>query len=165
MSQVLFKRPDSAGLSANADGSESHDSNAILRGPMRTAWLIAGALCLALGTVGVVVPLLPTVDFYVMAAWCFSRGSRRWESWLLNHPRIGPLVRDWRVNRAVPLRIKCLATLSMTASCVWALSALPLKTGWIPAAVCVPVACYLWTRPTRADRFEKRGTTASISTV
>ena len=117
--------------------------------PMRRLWLAAGCLCLLLGTVGIVVPLLPTVDFYVMAAWCFSRGSQRWENWLLNHPRIGPLVRDWRADRSVPLRAKWLATLSMTASCLWAAHALPARIAWIPAVACGLVAAYLWSRPTR----------------
>ena len=51
--------------------------------------LTAGGLCLLLGTLGIVVPLLQTVDFYVMAAVCFGRGSRRWAQWLLNQPHIG----------------------------------------------------------------------------
>ena len=117
--------------------------------PLRRVWLAAGVLCLLLGTVGIVVPLLPTVDFYVMAAWCFGRGSRRWEQWLLNHSRLGPLVRDWRADRSVPLKAKWLATLSMALSCLWAAQVLPLRTAWIPAVFCLGVAAYLWTRPTR----------------
>jgi uncharacterized membrane protein YbaN (DUF454 family) len=117
--------------------------------PLHRLWLAGGGLCLLLGTLGIVVPLLPTVDFYVMAAWCFSRGSRRWEQWLLNHPRIGPLVRDWRADRSVPLRAKWLATLSMTASCLWAAQAMPARIAWVPALCCLLVAAYLWTRPTR----------------
>lgn len=115
----------------------------------RAVWLAAGCLCLAIGTIGIVVPLLPTVDFYAMAAFCFARGSRRWEAWLMNHPRLGPLVRDWRAERAVPMQAKCLATLSMTASCAWAAVVLPSRTAWIPAAFCLAVAAYLWSRPTR----------------
>ena len=128
------------------------DGSAATAQPARSArhlWLAAGSLCLLLGTIGIVVPLLPTVDFYVMAAYAFSRGSRRWEQWLLNHPRIGPLVRDWRADRAVPLRAKWLATLSMAASCLWAAPALPARIAWVPALACALVAAYLWTRPTR----------------
>lgn len=117
--------------------------------PLRRLWLLAGGLCLLLGTIGIVLPLLPTVDCYALAAVCFSRGSRRWEQWLLNHPRIGPLVRDWRADRSVPLRAKWLATLSMTASCLWAAHALPTRIAWLPAAACGLVAAYLWSRPTR----------------
>lgn len=64
--------------------------------PLRRRWLAgwrpAGGrrLVPAAGhTLGIVVPLLPTVDFYVMAAVCFGRGSRRWAQWLLNQPHIG----------------------------------------------------------------------------
>ena len=116
---------------------------------LRRLWLAGGCLCLLLGTIGIVVPLLPTVDCYAMAAYAFSRGSRRWEQWLLNHPRIGPLVRDWRADRSVPLRAKWLATLSMTASGLWAAVALPARIAWIPGLACLLVAAYLWSRPTR----------------
>jgi uncharacterized membrane protein YbaN (DUF454 family) len=122
------------------------------RQPLRRLWLAAGCLCLLLGTIGIVVPLLPTVDFYVLAACAFGRGSRRWELWLLDHPRIGPLVRDWRADRSVPLRAKWLATLSMTASCLWAAHALPARIAWIPALACALVAVYLWRRPSRGRR-------------
>jgi uncharacterized membrane protein YbaN (DUF454 family) len=116
---------------------------------LRCAWLAGGVLCLLIGTAGIVLPLVPTVDFYALAACCFARGSRRWEAWLLNHPRIGPLLRDWRASRAVPLRAKWLATLSMSLSCAWAFHALKPTLAWIPAACCALVALYLWTRPTR----------------
>ncbi|MBC7734984.1 MAG: YbaN family protein [Bacteriovorax sp.] len=116
--------------------------------PLRRVWLAAGCLCLLPGTVGIVVPLLPTVDFYVVAAWCFSRGSQRWENGLLDHPRIGPRVRDWRAGRSVPLKARGLAMLSMTLSCLWAAHALPAAVAWIPALCCLCVAAYLWSRPT-----------------
>lgn len=115
----------------------------------RRLWIVGGMLCMVIGIVGIVVPLLPTTDFVLLAAYCFSRGSRRWESWLLGHPRFGPIVRDWRTNRAIPLKAKWGATVTMALSCVWAAWALPASTGWIPAAICLLVATYLWSRPTR----------------
>jgi uncharacterized protein len=112
-------------------------------------WVAAGWLCMATGIVGIVVPLLPTTDFVLLAAYCFSRGSERWEAWLLGHPRFGPVVRDWRAHRVVPLRAKLMSTLMMTASCAWAWHVLPMRTAWIPAAVCSVVALYLWSKPGR----------------
>jgi len=112
-------------------------------------WIAAGMLCLVVGVIGIVVPLLPTTDFVLLAAYCFSRGSRRWDAWLLNHPRLGPLVRDWRATRAVPLRAKWGATVMMAFSSGWAAWVMPARTGWIPAAVCLAAAVYLWSRPTR----------------
>ena len=115
-------------------------------------WLVTGWLCMALGTLGIVVPLLPTLDFYGLAALSFARGSPRCEAWLMNHPRLGPLLRDWRADRSVPLSAKCLATLSMLASCLWAAHALPARVALIPALACALVGLYLWTRPTRRAR-------------
>ena len=112
-------------------------------------WMALGMLCLATGLVGVVVPLLPTTDFVLLGAYCFSRGSQRWEKWLLAHPHLGPMVHDWRATRAVPLRAKQLATASMLISSTWAALVLPARTGWIPAAFCIAAAAYLWSRPTR----------------
>jgi uncharacterized protein len=113
-------------------------------------WMIAGWLCLVTGIIGIVVPLLPTTDFVLMAAYCFSRGSRRWETWLLGHPRFGPIVREWRATRAVPLRAKWGASAMMAVSCSFAAWVLPARTGWIPAVVCLLVAFYLWSRPSQA---------------
>ena len=79
----------------------------------RWLWLLAGALSLLLGVIGIVVPLLPTTPFVLLAAACFSRGSARWERWLLAHRQFGPIVRDWREHRAVPLRAKQFATVMM----------------------------------------------------
>jgi hypothetical protein len=132
-------------------GDRTGDSTGSRTGsaPLRAVWLAAGVLCMVIGTVGIVLPLVPTVDCYGLAAYCFARGSRRWEAWLMAHPRIGPLVRDWRATRAVPLRAKWLATVSMSLSCAWAFYALKPAVAWIPAACCTLVALYLWTRPTR----------------
>jgi hypothetical protein len=115
----------------------------------RPAWLAAGVLCLALGTIGIVVPLLPTVDMYGLAAFCFARGDRRWEAWLLAHPRLGPPIRAWREARVVPLSAKCAATLSMGLSCAAAAFWLPGMLAWLPLAFCLPVSAYLWTRPSQ----------------
>lgn len=113
----------------------------------RHCWLAAGGLSLALALIGLVLPLMPTVPFVLLAAWCFSRGSQRIERWMLDHPRLGPPIRDWRANRAVPLRAKQVATAMMTVSCLFAWWLLPSPWRWVPAACCAAVAAWLWTLP------------------
>jgi uncharacterized membrane protein YbaN (DUF454 family) len=113
------------------------------------AWAVAGALALFTGLVGVVVPLLPTTPFILLAAFCFARGSERCERWMLEHPRFGPMVRDWRARRAVPLRAKQFATVMMALGCVSAAFLLPARAAWLPALVCTAVAVWLWRLPTR----------------
>ena len=113
----------------------------------RLPWLIAGALALALGVLGIFLPLLPTTPFVLLAAFCFARGSARCEAWLLGHPRFGPMVRDWRAHRAVPLRAKQAAWVMMSLSSL--ISALVMtRLRWLPALCCLLVGLWLWTLPT-----------------
>jgi len=77
------------------------------------AWRIAGLLCIALAVVGIVLPLVPTTPFLLLAAFCFGRGSQRMLRWLLEHPRFGPPIHDWRENRAISRHTKILATVTM----------------------------------------------------
>lgn len=111
--------------------------------------MMGGFLSLALGAVGIFLPLLPTVPFVLLAAYCFSRGSRRWERWMLEHPKLGPIIKDWRAHHAVPLRAKQLATVMMAGSSALAWWFLPPRFGWIPGACCLLVALWLWYLPTR----------------
>lgn len=123
--------------------------------PTRTLWLLWGWLALAIGLIGIFLPLLPTTPFVLVAAWCFSRGSPRVERWLLEHPRLGPVVHDWREHRAVPLPAKQIATVMMVLSSVIALFLLPMPWSWLPTAVCTATAIFLWRLPTR--QLDRRG--------
>lgn len=114
----------------------------------RALWLMAGGISLLLGLAGIFLPLLPTTPFVLLAAACFSRGSTRCEAWLLGHPRFGPMVRDWRQHRAVPLRAKQLALVMMTIGSVTAAFTLP-RLQWLPALCCTAVGWWLWHLPTR----------------
>lgn len=112
--------------------------------------MVCGFVSMATGIIGIVLPLLPTTPFVLLAAYCFSRGSARYEQWLLTHPRFGPLVRDWRANHAVPLRAKQLATGMMALSAIAAWWVLPSHVRWIPGVCCAAVAVWLWRLPARS---------------
>ena len=53
------------------------------KNPIRFLWIIAGFICLGLGTVGIVLPILPTVPFYLATVFCFAKSSRRLHDWFL----------------------------------------------------------------------------------
>lgn len=128
-----------------------------MRSPIRLLWLVAGLLALAVGLIGVIVPLLPTTPFVLLAAYCFSHASERMERWLLGHSRLGPLIRDWREHHAVPLRAKQLASVMMAASAVIVGIRLPAAWCWLPAAFCAAAAWWLWKLPTaRPERRDDR---------
>ena len=77
-----------------------------------------GLVLLALGLIGIVVPLMPTTIFLILAAWCFARSSKRAEAWLLNHRLLGPAVVAWRQNGAIARRHKIMAVTGMAAGFV-----------------------------------------------
>lgn len=109
----------------------------------------AGAVSLALGVVGVFLPVLPTTPFVLLAAACWMRASPRLHAWLLNHPTFGPILRDWAQHRAVPRRAKWLSSTMMAVSCGmlwWRMPQYP----WLllaVALVCVVVAVWMWRLP------------------
>lgn len=79
----------------------------------RAAWSAMGFTAVGVGAIGVVVPGLPTTGFFVLAAWCFSRSSPRFEQWVLDLPHIGPMVRDHRAGLGMPRRAKVMAISTM----------------------------------------------------
>ncbi|MCB9764334.1 MAG: YbaN family protein [Alphaproteobacteria bacterium] len=115
---------------------------------MRRVWLASGLVLTALAIVGAMLPVMPSTVFALGAAACFSRSSPRFEAWLLNHPRMGPSVRAWRQQRAVPTRAKVVAVSMMAVSVgIVGLTAPPAVVVGV-AAVLACVAIYLITRPT-----------------
>jgi uncharacterized protein len=99
----------------------------------RVGLLVVGWLAVVLGTIGIVVPGLPTTGFFVLAAACFARSSPRFERWVLDLPTIGPMVRDHRAGLGMPRRAKTIAIGMMLTAC--ALSSLAL--GSVVAAVVI----------------------------
>lgn len=115
---------------------------------LRGALLTLGFVCLGIGVVGIVLPGLPGTVFLILAAWCFTRSSPRFEAWLLAHPRLGPPVRQWREGGAIPRRAKWFACLSMATS--WLILLATEAPAYVKLGVpliLVAVAGYIVTRP------------------
>ena len=121
--------------------------------PLRYVLIALGWASVGIGIAGIFVPGLPTTIFLLVALWAFSRSSHRFNVWLYNHPRLGPLLRDWHVERVIPVRAKCLALGLMAISLG---AAIVLIDGWgVPIAIAVilgAVATFIVTRPSRASR-------------
>ena len=88
-----------------------------------------GVLFVALGALGLFLPVLPTTPFLLLAAACFARSSRRIFNWLQNHPRFGPLIREWREHRSMPYRAKRTALVLIALS--FAISITFFVPGWL----------------------------------
>ncbi|MBZ0073057.1 MAG: YbaN family protein [Gammaproteobacteria bacterium] len=115
----------------------------------RWPFSVLAYICVGLALVGVVVPGLPTVPFLLVAAWSGARGSARLHAWLEGHPQLGPPLRAWREQGAVPARAKLLAVITLLLS--WGLLVWHMEAAWVPVGAGLfftAIAVFLLTRPT-----------------
>ena len=130
------------------------------RGPVaRAGWLVGGLVAVAVGSIGIVVPGLPTTVCFIVAAWCFSHSSPRLERWVLNLPRIGPMVRDYRSGLGMPRRAKVIAismiVVFVTLSVVVFIGTWPVRAVVLVLGA-VGVAYVAFRVPTRERVLERR---------
>lgn len=104
----------------------------------RAGFFALGLVMLALGLVGALLPLMPTTIFLILAAWCFGRSSPALERRMLEHPRFGPVLRDWREHGVMPRRAKWMAYTGMAVGYV-----IFLMTGNPPTWLAVAVLAML----------------------
>jgi len=113
----------------------------------RPLWMAAGLVFLALGWIGLVMPMMPGVVFLLLALFCFGRGNPAWERRLLEHPRLGPPLRDWRQRRAIGRRAKLTALAMMAAAGALAVWLVGFPLALVSLAMLAAVGLWIWTRP------------------
>lgn len=74
---------------------------------------LLGFLFVGVAVLGVILPLLPTTPFVLLAAACFARSSEKWHRWMLANDTFGPMIRNWEKNRCISCRVKLIAIASM----------------------------------------------------
>jgi uncharacterized membrane protein YbaN (DUF454 family) len=74
---------------------------------------VLGFLFVGIALLGVILPLLPTTPFVLLAAACFARSSEKWHRWMLANDTFGPMIRNWERNRCISCRVKLIAIASM----------------------------------------------------
>lgn len=128
----------------------------IIQAPVKFVWIIAGWTALFLGALGIFLPVLPTTPFVLLAAFCFSRGSRRLHHWLCYHPRFGRLIRDWEKYGVIRTRYKMRATLLIIPLFAYTLIFVPLLV-WekiLLVIIGVFVLTFIWIRPANLPETE-----------
>ena len=120
---------------------------------LRFLWLLVGLTALATGAVGLVLPLLPTTPFLLIAAFAFARSSTRLHRWLREHRSFGPLIDNWQRNRSIDRKTKrtAIIVIVMTPVVTWLFDA-PL---WLIACQIVVLsapAIFILTRPLPPER-------------
>jgi hypothetical protein len=116
---------------------------------MRLLILAAAWLMVAIGLVGIFLPVLPTTPFIILAAALFARSSPRFEQWLLDHPRFGQPLIDWRREGAISQKAKIASVSLMAVSFGIVLFFGPPQL-WLKltiGAILVACAAFILTRP------------------
>lgn len=115
---------------------------------MRIIYLSIGFVFLGLGFIGAFLPGMPTTIMVIISAWAFSKSSKKFESWILNHKVFGPLVKDWRKYKGLSRRAKkraislILITFSTTAFLVF-----PITIDILFLSFGIILCLYLGSRP------------------
>jgi uncharacterized protein len=76
---------------------------------IRALLIIAGSISLALGAIGIFVPILPTTPFLLLSAACYMRSSDRLLNWLLNNRWFGQYIKNYQEGRGIPKKTKIIA--------------------------------------------------------
>lgn len=131
----------------DTDNSMHERSNRIARILLRTA----GTLFLIIGCAGIILPLLPTTPFLLLAAVCYARSSERWHHWLLYNRWFGEYIRNWHEGRGIPMKTKILSIsfliLTIGYSAVFVVPFFIGKVGLILIAIFVSI--HILSFPTR----------------
>lgn len=105
---------------------------------MRYLYVVAGLICLALGAVGVALPILPTTPFLLVASICFVKGSDRFARWFRNTKLYQRHLEDFEKSRSMTLwsKIKILAIATpMLVFVIWRYDILPMRIALIALLV------------------------------
>ena len=108
-----------------------------------------GLVCVALGTVGAFVPLLPTTIFFIAAVYCFATSAPAWRQRILDHPRFGPPVRSFVRDGTLSRRAKVIAVAGIAVNLAVTLFLLDFSpvASAVLVAVLMAVSAYIVSRP------------------
>ncbi|ALV93148.1 MULTISPECIES: DUF454 family protein [Pantoea] len=116
-----------------------------------------GWLAIVLGMLGIVLPLLPTTPFVLLAAWCFARSSPRFHHWLLWRSPFGRYIRHWQQHRAMPPGAKGRAMLLIIVT--FAVSIYVVNMLWVRIMLGVMLCAlllFMWRIPVVAENADTR---------
>ncbi|HRB83490.1 MAG TPA: YbaN family protein [Acinetobacter johnsonii] len=130
-------------LSAISKPKDDSDSN--LAKSIWVRWVCIGLawVCLAIGTLGIIIPGLPTFDFYFLATIFAAKGSARLHRWIVQNRVIGPILQQWKEHKTLPTKAKILSLLSMSLAAGLMLWKVP-HPYFVGIAIIIMIAVQIW---------------------
>ncbi len=77
-----------------------------IRPGMKRSLIVLGSLFVCLGIIGIILPLVPTTPFLLLASACYARSSEKYHNWLHNHRWFGEYIRNYEAGKGIPMRVK-----------------------------------------------------------
>lgn len=116
---------------------------------VRALYAALGFVSLGLGLIGVVLPVLPTTVFVLLAAFFFARSSNRMHEWLLSG-RFGPAIRDYQAGLGIPIRVKVYGIVMVAVAFALSIALAVKPLGWrlVMVVLAAGIIAYITTRPT-----------------
>ncbi|KAA8734562.1 DUF454 domain-containing protein [Acinetobacter qingfengensis] len=128
-------------------GVNISDSKLSKRVWVRWLCIVLSIICLIVGTIGIIVPGLPTVDFYILASIFAAKGSSRLHGWITSNRWIAPILQQWHEHRTLPLKVKIISLVSMSLAAGLMIWKVPHPWFVAGAIVCmIAVQIWMWTR-------------------
>jgi len=116
---------------------------------MKIIYTLFGSLFVGLAILGIILPLLPTTPFLLLAAWCYAKGSDRFYNWLMTHKWFGPYIKSYQEGKGLPkaLKVRVLIILWVTMSVTIIFFAKPIFLKSLLFIIASSVSIYIWKLP------------------
>jgi uncharacterized protein len=86
---------------------------------VRGLLIVAGTFSLALGAIGLFLPILPTTPFLLLSAACYMRSSERLHDWLINNRWFGEYIKNYQSGKGIPKKTKIIALTAMWLTIIY----------------------------------------------
>jgi uncharacterized membrane protein YbaN (DUF454 family) len=123
----------------------------------KTAWLVLGFLSLGMAYIGVILPGIPFSIFLVLAAYCFSKSSKRMHDWIYNHKYFGPFLTNWIQYNVFPTKGKYAMVVVMISSVLFLwFTTENIKAVMWSGGLMALVAIWAWRYPGTINEYDSR---------